>query len=199
MGIWLGWFLPCFHLEFIIIKAAAVKKLILSLLRTMRVSLVPWVGLWLSQKTLSRLAKLIFFGWKTTLTTSAWPVLPAKYNVCEFMRDNRCHRGQLIYQFTVTNVVLIINVWGPSNLQLSNIFLLQIFSFWHVYLKSKGTIRLWVEYKGDCLWRVILLTKYSQLKVNLLVSSITWQSLLNCHGTVNVWTFYYRDFFLKKS
>lgn len=48
---------------------------------------VPWVGLWLSQKTLRRLAKLICSGWKTTLTTSAWPVLPAKYNICEQMND----------------------------------------------------------------------------------------------------------------
>ncbi|TNN53484.1 hypothetical protein EYF80_036326 [Liparis tanakae] len=39
----------------------------------------PW-----SKNTLSRLEKLICSGWKTTLTTSAWPVIPAEHNFCEF-------------------------------------------------------------------------------------------------------------------
>lgn len=73
------------------------------------VETVPWVGSWLSQNTLRSWAKLILSGWKTTLTTSAWPVFPAKYNICERLSQTETETEtktetagvtDLLYQFT---------------------------------------------------------------------------------------------------
>jgi len=92
---------------------------------------VPWVGLWFSQNTLSRLEKLICSGWKTTLTTSAWPVIPAEHNFCEFTRHKRSNlgfNGEIYSLTTRTTVDFITNIWGPSKSQLLNIF----------HLSSKG-------------------------------------------------------------